>query len=469
MNGASFRSRESLLYRVPAALIDLVLMVAIYKLMLAAFPELVQADRVIASKRSVYFLITGHLAACILVPAKFYQRNLSLRAVMQSSFFHCLVAIGVFAVSIDQLFHAFAGRFYLLWGIVSTLAMWLLHLGYMQVVSLARKYGRDKVHMVIIGCNDNALRLYSSISNDQTFYSHRILGFIDDGTSPLPEGATRLCMIDRVGEYLSSNKVHEVYCAIDPRQEPSLIVNLIRCCEDNFIDFFFVPAMEGYPKRTMTCLEQGGVNVFKLRDEPLENPVNSAIKRLFDILVSGVMLVCIYPFVWLFVAIGTSLTSPGPILFRQKRTGYKGHPFTMLKFRSMKVNDQANTLQATRDDARKTRFGNFLRRTSIDEIPQLVNVFKGEMSLVGPRPHMEAHTRQYSAQIDEYLVRHMVKPGLTGWAQVNGCRGETRTLDRMADRVSHDIWYVEHWSFSLDLKIIAMTFIQIIRGDKQAY
>ena len=270
-------------------------------------------------------------------------------------------------------------------------------------------------------------------------------------------------------EYLSSNKVHEVYCAIDPRQEPSLIVNLIRCCEDNFIDFFFVPAMEGYPKRTMTCLEQGGVNVFKLRDEPLENPVNSAIKRLFDILVSGVMLVCIYPFVWLFVAIGTSLTSPGPILFRQKRTGYKGHPFTMLKFRSMKVNDQANTLQATRDDARKTRFGNFLRRTSIDEIPQLVNVFKGEMSLVGPRPHMEAHTRQYSAQIDEYLVRHMVKPGLTGWAQVNGCRGETRTIDQMADRVSHDIWYVEHWSFSLDLKIIAMTFIQIIRGDIQDY
>ena len=469
MNNSTFRNKETLIYRLPAAILDLLLMIAVYKLMLLAFPVLVEADKVIASKRSVYFLIVGHLVACIFVPVRFYQRKLSLRAVFQNSFFHCLVCLGVFAVSIDQLFHAFAGRFYLLWGIVSTILLWILHLIYMQIVSVARRYGRNKIHTVIIGINDNALRLHSALCNDPSYYSYKFLGFIADDSSLLPGQTPCLCSIADAMEYLSSNKVHEVYCAIDPRQEPSLIVNLIRCCEDNFIDFFFVPAMEGYPKRTMTCLEQGGVNVFKLRDEPLENPVNSAIKRLFDILVSGVMLVCIYPFVWLFVAIGTSLTSPGPILFRQKRTGYKGHPFTMLKFRSMKVNDQANTLQATKDDARKTRFGNFLRRTSIDEIPQLVNVFKGEMSLVGPRPHMEAHTRQYSAQIDEYLVRHMVKPGLTCWAQVNGCRGETRTLDRMADRVSHDIWYVEHWSFSLDLKIIAMTFIQIIRGDKQAY
>ncbi|MGN0201729.1 MAG: undecaprenyl-phosphate glucose phosphotransferase [Candidatus Cryptobacteroides sp.] len=458
-----------MIYRLPAALIDLVLMIAVYKLMLLAFPGLVEADKVIASKRSVYFLVVGHLVACIFVPVKFYQRKLSLRAVFQNSFFHCLLSLGVFAASIDQLFHAFAGRFYLLWGIASTISLGLLHLGYMQIVSVARKYGRNKIHTVIIGTNDNALKLSSSFCHDQSYYSYKFLGFIADESSALPEDAVRLCSIDRARDYLSANKIHEVYCALDPRDDSSLIVSLIRCCENNFIDFYFVPAMEGYPRRTLSCFEQGGVNVFKLRDEPLENPVNIAIKRLFDILVSGIVLLTLYPFIWLFVAVGTSLSSPGPILFRQKRTGYKGRPFTMYKFRSMRVNDQANTLQATKDDVRKTRFGNFLRRTSIDEIPQLINVFKGDMSLVGPRPHMEAHTRQYSAQIDEYLVRHMVKPGLTGWAQVNGCRGETRTVKQMSDRVNLDIWYVEHWSFSLDLRIIVMTLVQIVKGDKQAY
>lgn len=469
MNNATFRNKETLVYRLPAALLDLALMIAVYKLMLLAFPVLVEADRVIASKRSVYFLIIGHLIACIFVPVKFYQRKLAFHEVFRNSFFHCLVSLGVFAVSVDQLFHAFAGRFYLLWGIASTVSLGLLHLGYMQIVSVARKYGRNRIHTIIIGCNDNALRLYSALTHDPSYYSYKFLGFIADESSPLPEGATRLCTTGDAGDYLSTNKVHEVYCALEPKKEPSQIVSLIRCCENNFIDFFFVPAMEGYPRRTLSCFEQGGVNVFKLRDEPLENPVNSAIKRIFDISVSALVLVTVYPFVWLFVAIGTMLTSPGPILFRQKRTGFKGRTFTMLKFRSMKVNDQANTLQATKDDARKTKFGNFLRRTSIDEIPQLVNVFKGDMSLVGPRPHMEAHTKQYSAQIDEYLVRHMVKPGLTGWAQVNGCRGETKTVQQMTDRVNHDIWYVEHWSFSLDLRIIFMTFVQILKGDKQAY
>jgi len=141
----------------------------------------------------------------------------------------------------------------------------------------------------------------------------------------------------------------------------------------------------------------------------------------------------------------------------------------MLKFRSMKVNRDADKLQATKDDPRKTRFGNFLRRTSIDEIPQLINIFRGDMSLIGPRPHMILHTETYSKLVDEYLVRHMVRPGLTGWAQVNGCRGETETVEKMARRVEKDIWYIEHWSFWLDIRIFLMTVVQVFKGDKQAY
>ena len=135
----------------------------------------------------------------------------------------------------------------------------------------------------------------------------------------------------------------------------------------------------------------------------------------------------------------------------------------------MKVNADSDKRQATADDPRKTKFGNFLRRTSMDELPQFINVLKGDMSVIGPRPHMELHTEMYGKLVDEYLVRHMVKPGLTGWAQVNGCRGETPTTESMAKRVSYDIWYVEHWSAALDVRIFFMTIAQIFKGDKNAY
>ena len=227
--------------------------------------------------------------------------------------------------------------------------------------------------------------------------------------------------------------------------------------------------MDGYVRRSLTYSELGSVTIVNLREEPLANPLNALMKRTFDVLFSGFLLCTLFPFIFVFVFIGTKLSSPGPVFFVQERTGYRGRSFKMLKFRSMRVNADADRLQATEDDPRKTRFGNFLRKSSIDELPQLINVFLGDMSIVGPRPHMLYHTELYSKYIDEYLVRHMVKPGLTGWAQINGCRGETKNNEQMADRVRHDIWYIEHWSFALDLKIIALTIIKSISGDEQAY
>ena len=294
------------------------------------------------------------------------------------------------------------------------------------------------------------------IDNDVDFADYKLAATFGDELQP-------------VQDYLASNKVHQLYCSINPALEPQTVNSLIRICENLFIDFYYVPNMDGYPRRSMSFEELGPMTIIKLREEPLANPLNAALKRTIDILLSFIFLVTLYPIIWCFVAIGTKLSSPGPILFRQTRTGYKGRPFTMYKFRSMKVNDEADTLQATEDDPRKTKFGDFLRRTSIDELPQFINVFKGDMSIIGPRPHMEMHTEVYTKLVDEYLVRHMVKPGLTGWAQVNGCRGETKTTEDMAERVRYDIWYIEHWTPGLDVRIFFMTVFQILGGDKQAY
>ena len=160
---------------------------------------------------------------------------------------------------------------------------------------------------------------------------------------------------------------------------------------------------------------------------------------------------------------------PGPIFFKQKRNGLNDEEFYCYKFRSMKVNADADKVQATKDDPRKTKWGNIMRKTSIDELPQFINVFKGEMSVVGPRPHMLKHTEEYSKLIDKYMVRHFVKPGITGWSQVTGFRGETKELKDMEGRIRGDIWYIEHWTFWLDIYIIYKTVANAVHGEKNAY
>ena len=211
------------------------------------------------------------------------------------------------------------------------------------------------------------------------------------------------------------------------------------------------------------------VPYLSLYREPLSIPENRLLKRTFDIVVSGLFLVTLFPIVLILVALITKITMPGPIFFRQKRTGYNGKEFYCIKFRSMKVNSQADTLQATKNDPRKTKWGDIMRKTNIDELPQFVNVFIGDMSIVGPRPHMLKHTDEYSKLIDMYMVRHYIKPGVTGWSQVTGFRGETKELYQMEGRVKGDIWYMEHWNLWLDIYIIYKTVANVLIGDKEAY
>jgi len=169
------------------------------------------------------------------------------------------------------------------------------------------------------------------------------------------------------------------------------------------------------------------------------------------------------------VALGIKLTSKGPVFFIQERSGENGRTFGCIKFRSMRVNDEADRVQATKNDPRKTRFGSFLRKSSIDELPQFINVLKGDMSIVGPRPHMLQHTELYSKLVNKYMVRHLIKPGITGWAQVTGYRGETHELSQMEGRVRRDIWYLENWSLLLDIRIMLLTVWNALKRDENAY
>ena len=204
-----------------------------------------------------------------------------------------------------------------------------------------------------------------------------------------------------------------------------------------------------------------------LRDSSMNRMGSRILKRSFDFVFSLVFLCTLFPVILVIVIIVTECTMPGNPFFVQKRTGLKGRIFSCYKFRTMRKNEDSDSLQATKDDCRTTRWGHILRMTNIDETPQFINVLLGDMSVVGPRPHMLLHTQEYSRLIRRYMVRHLVKPGITGWAQVQGFRGETKTLDQMENRVKADIWYVENWSFGLDLRIMWRTLLNMLRHNEE--
>ena len=376
----------------------------------------------------------------------------------------------IFTLCVAILFHTFPGHLIMWSGLVNGFLIVLSHYLLNLIVVRSRKRPENVINALFVGADQNNIKVFDQLKNGYSTFSYNVLGFFSENSSEaIPEEAGVLGEPDDVLQYLENTKVDEVYCSLSPKDAKETVDAIIKKCEEKFITFYYVPNMEGYLRRQMEFSQYGGVTLVSLHNEPLSDTYNRLVKRACDILISGIVLITIYPVVWLIVAVGTKISSPGPVLFRQQRTGSNGKPFTMLKFRSMKVNADADKIQATEDDPRKTKFGDFLRRSSIDELPQFINVFRGDMSVVGPRPHMELHTEIYSKLVDEYLVRHLCKPGITGWAQVNGCRGETKTVEDMAERVKKDIWYIENWSLLLDLRIILKTVLNVFAGDKQAY
>lgn len=333
------------------------------------------------------------------------------------------------------------------------------------IIKSYRRRGGNYRRVAIVGTNSTARRLAESLEKNEA-YGYRILGFFDK--SPAVGFAGIYCgTLDDLQSFIEKYQVDEVFYVLSGENEEDLL-RCIRITDDTMVEFHYVPKLSPYAGRRFQLDNIEGLPVLTPRVNPLNKPINRLIKRGFDFAFSTVALIC-SPIVFIPIAIAVKLSSPGPVFFKQKRTGYLGREFNCLKFRTMRVNADADSRQATSDDPRKTKVGDFLRRTSLDELPQFINVWLGQMSVVGPRPHMLKHTEQYKELIDRYMIRHMVKPGITGWAQVCGYRGNTDELYKMEKRVEFDVWYIEHWSAALDIKIIVKTILNASHGEENAY
>ena len=294
-----------------------------------------------------------------------------------------------------------------------------------------------------------------------------ILGFFDD--NPTVNNPDVLGDIEAAKDYILKNGATNVFCTLPPSAEEK-IRDFIKFCESHVINFHIVPSIGYYHTGAQPIIAQiGKMPVFVLRNIPLSYIHSAFIKRSMDVFFSLIAIIILVPLLFPVLSLLIKLSSPGPIFFKQRRTGKRGKEFYCYKFRTMKCSADAHTKQATLDDDRKTKIGNFLRKTSLDELPQFYNVLTGNMSLVGPRPHMLMHTSEYSPKVDKYMVRHFVKPGITGLAQVKGFRGETKDIELMEKRILCDIEYVENWSLGLDFKILAKTAFMVLKGDEKAY
>ena len=336
-----------------------------------------------------------------------------------------------------------------------------------RVLKAYRVKGGNVRNVIIVGADQNAFRLFHNLRGD-IGYGMVVRGFFSD-REPFNASMNILGSLDDIDEYCKENPVDEIYFTL-PGHNEKLINHIINVADDKMAQFYFVPEISRYvPANFRPELVNSSLPVLALHPTPLQNIFKRGVKRVFDVVFSSVVLLFAIPLVFVPVAIAIRVSSPGPIFFRQKRTGNRGNDFVCYKFRTMKVNNDSDSRQASKNDDRTTRVGEFLRKTSIDELPQFFNVLKGDMSVVGPRPHMLLHTETYRQLIDKYMVRHLVKPGITGWAQVNGFRGNTEELWKMEKRVDCDVWYIEHWSFMLDIRIIYRTITNAIHGEENAY
>ena len=331
------------------------------------------------------------------------------------------------------------------------------------VLKKLRQSGYNTRTVTLVGSDSKVHDLYRKLFMNQSL-GYRLSRYYGD-MSDIPQSGSVKDFANLLDSTDMPNLGDELFLCV-PREERDIIRRTAQYCDSHFIKFYYIR-----PEKVLLNLKPvklDELEVFTTCVSPLEYPANKYIKRFFDIVLS-VLFIALSSLLFPFVYIAIKVQSPGPIFFKQLRTGLDGHDFYCYKFRSMHVNADADRLQATKDDPRKYPFGNFMRKANIDELPQFWNVLRGDMSIVGPRPHMLAHTEQYSRLISQYMVRHFVKPGVTGWAQVTGFRGETHELWQMEGRVERDIWYIQNWSIWLDIRIIWMTIKSIFVHDAKAY
>lgn len=352
---------------------------------------------------------------------------------------------------------------------VSIIKYVLLTMLYITVVKFTVYYLLKKYRLllrgnlrrvVIIGLNQKTDQLRNFFENNPEYGYNLLRTFNIAGKNKVP--------IEECLDYILENDIDEIYSSVAEIKNPDLL-KLIDFADNNLKILKFLPDNKEIYSKKLDFTYYGFLPILSLRKIPMDEPFNKFIKRSFDVILSLVIIIGVLSWLTPLLGLIIKLESKGPVFFKQKRNGLDYQEFFCYKFRSMRPNPEAHLHQVRKDDERVTRVGRIIRKTSMDELPQFINVLKGEMSVVGPRPHMVSHTHMYAERIDKFMVRHFVKPGITGLAQVSGYRGEVENDSDIINRVKYDIFYLENWSLFLDIKIVFQTIYNAVRGDKKAY
>jgi putative colanic acid biosynthesis UDP-glucose lipid carrier transferase len=397
-----------------------------------------------------------------------FRENLIAAGVDIVSSWVILVAILALCAYATRSLGYFDDNALLAWVVVTPVLQWLAVWIGRRVVRYHGSQPEARRSAVVVGAGALGVKVARALvdSEDQGI---DFVGYFDDRTDDrVHEIASkqRLGGLKDVAEYIRQHAIREVFITLPLGSQPR-IVELLENVQGTTASLYFVPDVFGISIIQGRLQDMNGVPVVGICETPFTG-TNELMKRVSDIVLASLIIILISP-VLLALAIGVKLSSRGPVIFRQRRNGLDGDEITVYKFRSMRAQDDGPVVrQATKNDPRITPFGAFLRRTSLDELPQFFNVLQGRMSIVGPRPHAVAHNEEYRRIIKAYMVRHKVKPGITGWAQVNGHRGETDTIEKMQARVEYDLEYLRNWSLGLDLQIIVRT-IRLVFFDRNAY
>ncbi|WP_456407937.1 undecaprenyl-phosphate glucose phosphotransferase [Thiolapillus sp.] len=420
-------------------------------------------------------LVVGALLAAIVLPMfRLYHswRGKELwRQIWRISLAWAVVVLILVLLAFGLKSGALYSRYWaILWALIVWGSLVSVRIAVRLLFNFMRERGWNHRHIYIMGAGDLGRNVAHQL-REASWVGYDLIGFWDD--NPKLQGtlveSVPVMSCEEGCRQLESDKKHidEIWLALPLRAEERMR-EVLRMLRHNTVNVRLVPDIFGFHLLNHSVTEVAGVPVLDLRSSPMRG-LNRIVKAVEDRVLAALILLLISPLMVL-IAAGVKISSPGPVLFKQKRHGWDGKPIKVYKFRTMKVHQEEDgqVTQAKKNDPRVTRFGAFLRRTSLDELPQFFNVLQGRMSIVGPRPHALAHNEMYKDQVEAYMQRHRVKPGITGWAQINGWRGETDTLNKMEKRVEYDLYYIENWSLWLDLKIILLT---LFRGfvHKKAY
>jgi len=411
------------------------------------------------------WIVSGLFSKIYLIDTASLIQNISIN--LFKTFLLHLIIFGSFLLTLST--YSVSINFLILIYALSASFIIGFRIAYKLILKYYQFTGFEQRKVIIIGVTGSGTALYQYFTTNESA-GYDFVGFFDEDADQHPLLKTKIIgKLDasEIKAFCITHNVGEIYFALATNHK-DLLFDISKFADDHFIYFRMAPDFSELHHDNGNVFLINSIPVLTIRKEPLGISINAHLKRFFDILFSLSVIILLFPFIVPIIALAIRLDSPGPVFFKQLRPGKKNKLFDCYKFRTMCVN-KTGEQQATKHDSRITKVGRFLRKTNLDELPQFFNVLLGNMSVVGPRPNMISQLEEYSKTIGNYKVRHFVTPGITGYAQVNGFRGETNEDGLMAKRIEYDVRYIENWSLSLDLKIIFLTVWNMVKGEKNAY